>query len=97
MVTFVCWIAFECGRLSATTVSLAAVRASDVVITMGCGDECPFYPGTRYLDWQLDDPAGQGIDAVGMRLGTALRIRIVAADLLTRGHEIASNCAAHDA
>jgi arsenate reductase len=42
----------------------AAVQASDVVITMGCGDECPFYPGTRYLDWQLDDPAGQGIDAV---------------------------------
>ena len=42
----------------------AAVEASDVVITMGCGDECPFYPGTRYLDWQLDDPAGQGVDAV---------------------------------
>jgi protein-tyrosine-phosphatase len=42
----------------------AAVEASDVVITMGCGDECPFYPGTRYLDWALDDPAGQGVDAV---------------------------------
>ncbi len=42
----------------------AAVEASDVVITMGCGDECPFYPGTRYLDWPLDDPAGQGVDAV---------------------------------
>ena len=42
----------------------AAVEASDVVITMGCGDKCPFYPGTRYLDWQLDDPAGQGVDAV---------------------------------
>ena len=42
----------------------AAVEASDVVITMGCGDECPFYPGKRYLDWALDDPAGQGIDAV---------------------------------
>jgi len=41
-----------------------AVQASDVVITMGCGDECPYYPGTRYLDWPLDDPAGQGIDAV---------------------------------
>ncbi len=41
-----------------------AVQASDVVITMGCGDECPWYPGTRYLDWPLDDPAGQGIDAV---------------------------------
>ena len=42
----------------------AAVQASDVVITMGCGDECPFYPGKRYLDWALDDPAGKGIDAV---------------------------------
>jgi len=42
----------------------AAVRSSDVVITMGCGDECPFYPGKQYLDWALDDPAGQGVDAV---------------------------------
>ena len=41
-----------------------AVRASDVVITMGCGDACPFFPGKRYLDWVLDDPAGQGVDAV---------------------------------
>ena len=41
-----------------------AVQASDVVITMGCGDACPFYPGKRYEDWKLDDPAGQGIDAV---------------------------------
>ncbi|MFK4087973.1 arsenate reductase ArsC [Kribbella sp. NPDC020789] len=41
-----------------------AVRASDVVITMGCGDECPYFPGKRYLDWKLDDPAGQGLDAV---------------------------------
>lgn len=42
----------------------AAVQASDVVITMGCGDECPFYPGKRYEDWKLDDPAGQGVEAV---------------------------------
>ena len=42
----------------------AAVQSSDVVITMGCGDACPFYPGTRYEDWALDDPAGRGIDAV---------------------------------
>jgi arsenate reductase len=41
-----------------------AVKASDVVITMGCGDACPVYPGKRYINWQLDDPAGQGIDAV---------------------------------
>jgi len=41
-----------------------AVVASDVVVTMGCGDTCPFYPGKRYEDWVLPDPAGQGIDAV---------------------------------
>ena len=41
-----------------------AVQASDVVITMGCGDTCPIFPGKRYEDWVLDDPAGQGVDAV---------------------------------
>ncbi|KOV74841.1 phosphotyrosine protein phosphatase [Streptomyces sp. AS58] len=41
-----------------------AVQSSDVVITMGCGDACPVFPGKRYVDWQLDDPAGQGVDAV---------------------------------
>jgi arsenate reductase (thioredoxin) len=41
-----------------------AVKASDVVITMGCGDTCPFYPGKRYEDWVLDDPAGQDINHV---------------------------------
>lgn len=41
-----------------------AVQASDVVITMGCGDACPIFPGKRYEDWTLDDPAGQGIEAV---------------------------------
>lgn len=41
-----------------------AVQDSDVVITMGCGDACPYFPGKRYEDWKLDDPAGQGIDAV---------------------------------
>jgi arsenate reductase len=42
----------------------ATAEASDVLITMGCGDVCPVFPGKRYLDWNLDDPAGQGIDAV---------------------------------
>ena len=41
-----------------------AVQASDVVVTMGCGDSCPYYPGKRYEDWILDDPAGQGVEAV---------------------------------
>ncbi|BCK72110.1 arsenate reductase [Streptomyces libani subsp. rufus] len=44
--------------------TVEAVEASDVVITMGCGDSCPVFPGKRYLDWQLPDPAGQGIEAV---------------------------------
>ena len=41
-----------------------SVQASDVVITMGCGDACPVFPGKRYVDWQLTDPAGKGVDAV---------------------------------
>ncbi|MGW3630801.1 arsenate reductase ArsC [Streptomyces sp. NPDC005122] len=44
--------------------TVEAVQSSDVVITMGCGDSCPFFPGKRYLDWVLPDPAGQGVDAV---------------------------------
>lgn len=40
------------------------VERSDVVITMGCGDACPFFPGVRYLDWSLEDPAGQGLESV---------------------------------
>ena len=39
-------------------------RAADVIVTMGCGDACPFYPGKRYLDWELDDPAGKPVDEV---------------------------------
>jgi protein-tyrosine-phosphatase len=41
-----------------------AVRAADAVVTMGCGDACPFYPGKRYLDWELEDPAGKSLDDV---------------------------------
>lgn len=41
-----------------------AVRESDVVVTMGCGDECPFYPGKRYVDWELEDPAGKDLETV---------------------------------
>jgi arsenate reductase len=44
--------------------TVEAVQASDVCITMGCGDTCPVFPGKRYLDWTLDDPAGQGVEAV---------------------------------
>ena len=62
----------------------AAVEASDVVITMGCGDKCPFYPGKRYLDWALDDPAGQGPDAVRpIRDEIDRRVRALLDELLT--------------
>ena len=54
-----------------------AVQASDVVITMGCGDTCPFYPGKRYEDWVLDDPAGQGVEAV-RPIRDEIRGRVVA-------------------
>ncbi|MFK0152544.1 arsenate reductase ArsC [Streptomyces sp. NPDC090493] len=60
----------------------AAVQASDVVITMGCGDTCPVFPGKTYLDWKLDDPAGQGVDAVRpIRDEIEHRIRTLLADL----------------
>jgi arsenate reductase (thioredoxin) len=55
----------------------AAVRESDVVITMGCGDTCPYYPGKRYEDWVLDDPAGQGVEAV-RPIRDEIRRRVVA-------------------
>ena len=60
-----------------------AVEASDVVITMGCGDECPFFPGKRYLDWELDDPAGQDLAAVRpIRDEIDRRVRALVAELL---------------
>ena len=54
----------------------AMVRASDVVITMGCGDACPIFPGKRYEDWVLDDPAGQGVEAV-RPIRDAIEARVV--------------------
>jgi arsenate reductase len=60
-----------------------AVQASDVVITMGCGDACPVSPGKQYRDWKLDDPAGQGVDAVRLiRDENEPRIRGLPAELL---------------
>jgi arsenate reductase len=60
-----------------------AVEASDVVITMGCGDACPIFPGKRYLDWELDDPAGQGVEAVRpIRDRIDTLVRELAAELL---------------
>lgn len=42
----------------------AEIRAADAIVTMGCGDECPVYPGKRYLDWELEDPSGKSVEAV---------------------------------
>jgi arsenate reductase len=59
-----------------------AVRASDVVITMGCGDACPVFPGKRYEDWQLDDPAGRPLDEVrGIRDAIRARVETLVAEL----------------
>ena len=59
------------------------VRAADVVITMGCGDACPIYPGKRYEDWTLDDPAGQDLDTVRrIRDQIDPRVRRLVGDLL---------------
>jgi arsenate reductase len=77
-------IGIDLHALGATPKKLedAAVEASDVVITMGCGDECPFYPGTRYLDWQLEDPAGQGLETVrAIRDEIDRRVRELVAEL----------------
>jgi arsenate reductase (thioredoxin) len=60
------------------------VRESDVVITMGCGETCPIFPGKRYEDWDLDDPAGQGIETVRrVRDEIRDRVRILTDDLLS--------------
>ncbi len=63
-----------------------AVQASDVVITMGCGDACPIFPGKRYLDWDLPDPAGKGVEAVRpIRDDIRSRIEVLLGELLATG------------
>ena len=57
-------LGIDIATRSPKILSTDAVRESDVVITMGCGDACPVFPGKRYLDWELDDPAGQDLDTV---------------------------------
>lgn len=66
-----------------TKLSTADVEAADVVITMGCGDTCPVFPGKRYLDWQLDDPAGRSVEDVRpIRDDIDRRVRALVSDLL---------------
>jgi protein-tyrosine-phosphatase len=65
-----------------------AVRAADVVITMGCGDACPFYPGKRYLDWELDDPAGKSLAEVRLiRDEIDDRVKTLVGELISTNRE----------
>jgi arsenate reductase len=65
-----------------TVLTTDAVQTSDVVITMGCGDACPIFPGKRYLDWELEDPAGKGVEAVRpIRDEIEARVRRLIAEL----------------
>ncbi len=69
-----------------------AVEAADVVITMGCGDACPVYPGKRYLDWVLEDPAGKGVDQVRrIRDEIDSRVRELLAELVPSQPETTSS------
>ena len=64
-----------------------AVQDSDVVVTMGCGDACPFHPGKRYEDWVLEDPAGRGVEAVRpIRDEIRTRVEQLIAELLPAGN-----------
>ncbi|WP_426594663.1 arsenate reductase ArsC [Cellulomonas sp. McL0617] len=57
-------LGIDIGAEQPKILTAEAVQSSDVVVTMGCGDACPYFPGTRYEDWVLEDPAGQGIESV---------------------------------
>ncbi|GAA4874157.1 arsenate reductase ArsC [Serinicoccus chungangensis] len=73
-------VGIDMSQARPAVLTTESVQLSDVVITMGCGDACPIFPGKRYEDWPLDDPAGQGIEAV-RPIRDAIRQRVV--DLLT--------------
>ena len=76
-------IGIDISKNSPKVLTTDAVEQSDAVITMGCGDVCPFYPGKRYEDWVLDDPAGQGIESVRViRDEIKARVEALLAELL---------------
>ncbi|MGY5036034.1 arsenate reductase ArsC [Streptomyces sp. 900116325] len=75
-------VGIDISRQSPKILTVDAVQASDVVITMGCGDTCPVFPGKSYRDWVLDDPAGQGVDAVRpIRDGIKAKVEALIAEL----------------
>jgi len=76
-------VGIDISQNSPKVLTPEAVEQSDAVITMGCGDACPFYPGKRYEDWVLEDPAGQGIESVRViRDDIKLRVETLLAELL---------------
>jgi protein-tyrosine-phosphatase len=76
-------VGIDISHNSPKVLTSEAVQQSDAVITMGCGDACPFYPGKRYEDWVLEDPAGQGIESVRViRDDIKLRVETLLAELL---------------
>ena len=76
-------VGIDISKNSPKVLTTGAVEQSDAVITMGCGDVCPFYPGKRYEDWVLDDPAGQGIESVRViRDEIKARVETLLAELL---------------
>ena len=79
-------LGLDLSRAYPKPLTTEAVQTSDVVITMGCGDACPVFPGKRYLDWSLADPAGKGVDAVRpIRDEIDRRVRALLAELMAPG------------
>jgi len=76
-------VGIDISQNSPKVLTPEAVQHSDAVVTMGCGDACPYYPGKRYEDWVLEDPAGQGIESVRViRDDIKLRVETLLAELL---------------
>ena len=75
------------GREFPKALTDETAREADVIVTMGCGDTCPVYPGKRYVDWELDDPAGQPVEAVQAIVGEIdRRVQALMEDLLSGSH-----------
>jgi arsenate reductase len=76
-------LGIDIGAATPKLLTADAVQVSDVVITMGCGDACPYFPGVSYRDWKLPDPAGQGLPTVrAIRDEIAVRVQALIAELL---------------
>jgi arsenate reductase (thioredoxin) len=82
-------VGIDISRAFPKPLTYTAVRKADVVITMGCGDACPFYPGKRYMDWDLEDPAGKPLEIVRrIRDDIDERVRALLQQLLPHSSEV---------